>query len=72
MLAPFRLVVSATLAAKAVVSSEVFGALVFGWVVSSSQAGVLRLPRLRARTFLFVASATLAAKAGVARTRVAC
>ena len=49
----------------AVVSSEGFGALVRGWVVSGSQAGALRLPRLRARTFLFVASATLAAKAGV-------
>ena len=64
MLAPFHLVVSATLAAKAVVSSEGFG-VGYGWVVSNSQAGALRLPRLRARTFLFVASATLAAKAGV-------
>jgi hypothetical protein len=64
MLAPFHLVASATLAAKAVVSSEGFG-VGYGWVVSDSQAGALRLPRLRARTFLFVASATLAAKAGV-------
>ena len=59
-----HLVASATLAAKAVVSSEGFG-VGYGWVVSDSQAGALRLPRLRARTFLFVASATLAAKAGV-------
>ena len=64
MLAPFHLVAAATVAAKAVVSSEGFG-VGYGWVVSDSQSGALRLPRLRARTFLFVASATLAAKAGV-------
>ena len=59
IVAPLHLVASATLALKAVASSEEFGALVFDisrlTAVSSPQVGALRLPCLHARTFHFVA-----------------